>query len=108
MGVVNMLKTHDFQTAVPIPTVARSTPGFSSDLDRGPMWEQQNFYVIRGLRKYGYNKEADQLKADTLEVVQRYYERWGVVFEYYDALDETDPTQTLRKPPVMDTGVCVP
>ena len=59
------------------------------------MWEQQNFYLIRGLRKYGYDKEADALKAVTLEVVRHYYEQWGAVFEFYDALNTTDPTQVI-------------
>ena len=27
---------------------------------------------------------------------------------YYDALNTTDPTQTLRKPKVQDSGGCVP
>ena len=30
------------------------------------------------------------------------------VFEYYDALNTTDPTQTLRKPSHQDQGECVP
>ena len=56
--IVANLQSPDFWTAVPVPTVAVSTPDFSSDLDRGPMWEQQNFYIIRGLRQYGYDKLA--------------------------------------------------
>ena len=32
----------------------------------------------------------------------------GVVFEYYDAQNLTDPTQTLRKPSHQDQGECVP
>ena len=35
--IVANLKSKDFWTAVPVPTVAVSTPDFSSDLDRGPM-----------------------------------------------------------------------
>jgi len=105
-GMATMLKAKDFATAVPIPTVGVFTDDFSSDLDRGPMWEQQNFYVIRGLRKYGRNQEADALKAVTLEVVRHYYEQWGAVFEFYDAKNTTDPTQCLRKPSVADSGPC--
>jgi len=106
--LVRMLKTPDFWTEVPVPTVAVSTPDFSTDLDRGPMWQQQNVYIIRGLRLYGYDKEADELKAISLKVVRDYYEKWGTVFEFYDALNTTDPTQTLRKPPYRDIGKCTP
>ena len=40
--MVAAMQSPDFWTAAPIPTVAVSTPDFSTDLDRGPMWEQQN------------------------------------------------------------------
>jgi len=105
--IVAMMKTPDFWTAVPLPTVAVSTADFSSDLDRGPMWLQQNFYVIRGLTLQGYHDEAAELKAKSISIVREYYEKWGVVFEFYDATDVTDPTQTLRKPKKQDTGDCV-
>jgi hypothetical protein len=36
-----------------------------------------------------------------------YVVQWGTVFEFYDALDTTDPTQTLRKPNNQDAGTCV-
>ena len=35
--IVETLKSPDFWTAVPVPTVAVSTPDFSTDLDRGPV-----------------------------------------------------------------------
>merc|ERR1712039_460619 len=107
-ALVHMLQSPDFWTEVPVPTVAVSTPGFSTDLDRGPMWEQQNVYIINGLRMYGYDELADKLKAISLKVVRDYYEKWGVVFEFYDALNKTDPTQCLRKPSKPDTGECTP
>ena len=72
------------------------------------MWLQQNFYVVRGLRLHGYHAEADELKAKSIGVVRDYYIKWGTVFEFYDATNATDPTQTLRKPKVQDTGECVP
>jgi neutral trehalase len=84
-GMVAMLKAKDFATAVPVPTVGIFTPDFSSDLDRGPMWEQQNLYIIRGLRKYGFDTEADELKRVSLEVVKHYYEQWGSVFEFCES-----------------------
>ena len=56
----------------------------------------------------GKQKRADELKAISLKVVRDYYEKWGTVFEFYDALNTTDPTQTLRKPPYRDIGKCTP
>lgn len=51
-----------------------------------------------------YDNEADALKAVTLGIVRHYYEQWGTVFELYDALNTTDPTQCLRKPAKADSG----
>ena len=35
----------------------------------------------------------NELKAKSIQIVRQYYEKWGVVFEFYDATDVTDPTQ---------------
>ena len=105
-AMVKMMYNDIFKTAVPIPTVATDTFDFSTDLDRGPMWFQQNFYIIRGLRKHGFHEAADELKSLSLNTAQIYYEKWGVVFEFYDSLNKTSPVQTLRKPSVADSGTC--
>jgi neutral trehalase len=65
------------------------------------MWEQQNYYIIRGLRLYGYNEMADNLKALSLAAVRTYYDKWGTVFEYYDALNTTDPYVCVRSQPAL-------
>ncbi len=52
--------TTKFATYIPFPTIAADNPKFMpSGYWRGPIWLDQVYFGISGLRKYGYNKEAD-------------------------------------------------
>lgn len=52
----------EFATAVPFPTVAKSSPYFSPTAYwRGPVWLDQAHFALGGLRRYGYGKDADTL-----------------------------------------------
>ncbi|MDI3408166.1 MGH1-like glycoside hydrolase domain-containing protein [Streptomyces cavernicola] len=52
----------EFATAVPFPTVSKSSPYFSpTKYWRGPVWFDQAHFALSGLRRYGYGKDADTL-----------------------------------------------
>ncbi|MGW1654650.1 MGH1-like glycoside hydrolase domain-containing protein [Streptomyces atratus] len=52
----------EFATTVPFPTVAKSSPYFSPTAYwRGPVWLDQAYFALGGLRRYGYAKDADAL-----------------------------------------------
>ncbi|MEP2023730.1 MAG: trehalase family glycosidase [Reichenbachiella sp.] len=53
-----------FNTKVPLPTLDASHPKFNpkNGYWRGPVWLDQVYFAIRGLEKYGYQEEADELK----------------------------------------------
>ncbi|MFE9611317.1 trehalase family glycosidase [Streptomyces sp. NPDC006012] len=52
----------EFATEVPFPTVAKSSPYFSPTAYwRGPVWLDQAYFALTGLRRYGYGKDADTL-----------------------------------------------
>jgi putative isomerase len=53
-----MVDSKKFATYVPFPTVARDHPQFSTKYWRGPVWLDQAYFAIAGLRRYGYKKEA--------------------------------------------------
>jgi hypothetical protein len=98
--LIGHLKGPDtFNTAFPIPSVAVNDPRWSTDMWRGATWINLNYLVIRGLRQHGRAAEADWLADLTIGHVGKYYERYGVLFEFFDAKDERPPTQCDRKGP---------
>ena len=69
---------------------------------QGPMWVNLNWLTIRSLRAQQHavaeaRKQADYLEQKTLDVVSRWYSRFGTVFEFYDAVDAVPPTVLDRK-----------
>lgn len=53
--------TTKFSTYIPFPTVAADNPKFMPrGYWRGPIWLDQTYFAISGLRRYGYVKEADE------------------------------------------------
>ncbi len=58
--VVEILKdTAYFNTYVPFPSVAKNNGNFSLNYWRGPVWLDQAYFAVQGLRNYGFNNEAD-------------------------------------------------
>ncbi|MBN1286470.1 MAG: hypothetical protein JXB47_13815 [Anaerolineae bacterium] len=88
-----------FDTAFPVPSVSVSDPAFSTDMWRGPTWVNLNYLIVLGLAKHGRRKEARRLAAKTIAFVKKYYEAYGVIFEFFDAKDETPPVACDRKGP---------
>ena len=49
----------------------------------GPIWGVSNYFVFRGLIKYGYKKEAKELAKKTIRLLERDLEECGQLHEYY-------------------------
>ncbi len=61
--------TSKFSTYIPFPTIAADNPKYDSGgYWRGPIWLDQTYFAIKGLRNYGYNDLADKY---TLQVFNR-------------------------------------
>jgi len=88
-----------FATQAPVPSVARSDPSWSTDMWRGATWINTNYLIIEGLKRHGCVDVAGRLRTQTIELVHRYYNSHGVVFEFYDSSDERPPTECDRKGP---------
>ena len=60
-GAIKMVqKPHKFSTYIPFPTVSADHPEFGYDKYwRGPVWIDQVYFGIAGIRKYGYTEMAD-------------------------------------------------
>ncbi|NOU68914.1 hypothetical protein GC096_33385 [Paenibacillus sp. LMG 31461] len=90
-----------FGTALPVPSTAVSEVTYSRDMWRGPVWISTNYLIITGLRKQGKEEEANKLAERTIAAVKFWYERHGVIFEYFDADDKTSPPACSRKGPPL-------
>jgi putative isomerase len=74
----------EFATTVPFPTVARSSPYFSPTAYwRGPVWFDQAYFALGGLRRYGYTKDANTL-TDRLLTHASGLSGNGPIMENYD------------------------
>ncbi|WP_454059079.1 MGH1-like glycoside hydrolase domain-containing protein [Elizabethkingia ursingii] len=58
-----MMNEHKFNTKVPLPTLTADHVKFDplKGYWRGPVWIDQFYFGITGLRKYGYQQQADEL-----------------------------------------------
>lgn len=59
-----MMDTSRFSTKVPLPTLDKAHEKFNplKGYWRGPVWLDQVYFGIEGLKNYGFAKEADELK----------------------------------------------
>lgn len=64
-----LLDKNKFSTYIPFPTIAADNPKYDPQgYWRGPIWLDQTYMAIRGLRNYGYSELADTY---TLQVFDR-------------------------------------
>lgn len=74
-----------FNTAMPFPTLNRSHPQFDpmEGYWRGPVWLDQAYFAIAGLRQYGYTVEAAQLEKKLLENASGLLQREPIYENYH-------------------------
>lgn len=63
--------TAKFATYIPFPTVAADNPKFMpKGYWRGPIWLDQTYFGIKGLRNYGHNQLADEYTRQVFDRLQ--------------------------------------
>lgn len=69
--LVQMLRSKQhFDSRYPIPSVPLNSPSFKEfGYWQGPSWINTNWLIIDGLRRYGYEKEAQDIEDKTIEMV---------------------------------------
>lgn len=96
-----------FGTAFGIPSISRKDLVYGTDMWRGPVWINFNYFIILGLCDYGYTDYAAVLMEKTLSEIERWYEKDGVIYEFYDCEGKHSPTELARKAvclnPIDDT-----
>ncbi len=54
-----------------IPTVSKEEPSFDPNgFWRGPVWMSTNWFVYKGLKKYGYHTEAKKIKESSIKLLE--------------------------------------
>ena len=76
--------TTKFSTYIPFPTVAADNPKYNPrGYWRGPIWLDQTYFAISGLRNYGYGDLADEYTRRVFERLDGLNEG-GPIHENYD------------------------
>jgi alpha,alpha-trehalase len=91
-GVVSNL--HLFESAGGLRTSTRHS-GDQWDSPYG--WAPLQWIAVQGMRRYGYQQEADRISKKFLKLVLHEYERHGTIVEKYDVVhDRSDLGRGLR------------
>lgn len=73
-----------FSTFIPFPTIAADNPKYNPrGYWRGPIWLDQTYFAINGLRNYGYNDLADEYTRQVFDRLDGLKEG-GPIHENYD------------------------
>ena len=97
--VAALLDEKRFWTKLPVPTMTKDSPYYEKDMWRGCSWLNLNYFILRGLYRYGHTEVADELLKRTMDCVYKWYQETGNIFEFYDADDEVCPFYLNRKGP---------
>ena len=75
-----------FNTKIPFPTLDASHPKFNPEKGywRGPVWMDQAYFALMGMKKYGYENEALQLTSKIFSEIQ-----YPSLFENYHPISGT-------------------
>lgn len=68
----HLLNPNEFKTKYGVPTTALSEKSFDPNgFWRGPVWMSTNWFIYKGLKKYKLEKEAQMIKAQSLELLEK-------------------------------------
>lgn len=80
-----MMNPSKFYTKIPFQTMSADHPKFDplKGYWRGPNWLDQSYFGVKGLRNYGFDKEADQATVQILEGAEGLLEKGKAIRENY-------------------------
>lgn len=84
-------------TTLPLATVSKTHPMYGTDMWRGGVWMNINYFVARGLKRYGFDDLAKELIQKTLDAVFKWYKKTGVIYEFYAPENDIYPYECERK-----------
>ena len=84
--VDKLMSTHHFNTHCPFPTLSASHPKFdpTNGYWRGPVWLDQAYFALVGMKKYGFITEAQQLREKLFQHAEGLLDENVSIRENYD------------------------
>ncbi len=96
--VKHLFNPNEFGTPFPIPTISVDDKTYvTKDMFRGPVWLNFNYLIAQGLERYGYLKEANEIRQKTIDEIKYWFINEGIVYEFYDSTQEVSPSRLSRK-----------
>ncbi len=95
--VYHLENRNDLNTPFPVPSEAIDSPTFDNNMWRGPVWLNYNYFIIEGLKNYGFTDLAEKIRKKTIKEVEKWYHEEGTIFEFYDPFGKTSPRNIPRK-----------
>jgi len=81
----NVMDSAKFNSKVPIPTASKDNERYNPvKYWRGPVWLDQAYFAIEGLKLYGYEKEAEELSKKILDNAEGVNEKGKTIRENYN------------------------
>ena len=80
-----MMNPDKFFTKIPFQTMSADHPKFDplKGYWRGPNWLDQSYFGVKGLRNYGFNKEADEATMQILDGAEGVLDKGKAIRENY-------------------------
>lgn len=86
-----------FMCPAGVSSIAEDDETYGSDMWRGPVWINYNYFMILGLLRYGKKEKAKNLFEKTIRLITYYYETEGSIFEFYHSAYAMPPRKLNRK-----------
>ncbi len=87
----------EFWREFPVSSVSADEEAFCDNMWRGPVWVNCNYLLIEGLKRYGFDREAAELREKTIAEVTKWCSADGIIYEFYDSEGSTNPAHLHRK-----------
>lgn len=68
----HLLNRAEFNAEFNVPTVSTDEPSFDPNgFWRGPVWIGTNWFIYKGLKQYGFYKEAEKIKQSSVDLLHK-------------------------------------
>lgn len=68
----HLMSGSEFSSKFMIPTVSQDEPAFDPNgFWRGPVWIGTNWFIYKGLKQYGFYKEAEKIKQSSVDLLRK-------------------------------------